>query len=337
MICVPLDPSFPFSRLDYFANDSQAQVIVTNNHNRDLAATLGGGQLLAVNIDQLDATAGEENADSAGTADSLAYIIYTSATTGSPKGVMHSHRTVLHRVMHHTNGFGIMPDDRLSLLYSYAYSPSLRNIFGALLNGASVFPFGVKEKGFEELKSWLIDNNITMYSSVPTVFRNLVGILKGNEEFPKLRLIYVVGEPIHGNDVEPYRKHFPSECLFVNVLSSNETGSICQYLVTRNSSLEEGPIPVGFAAEDEELQLLDDAGREVGLGEIGEIAVRSRYLSPGYWGQPELTRAAFVPNKGDADWQVLPDRRSRPSIFQRWLFVAYRTHESTSENSRAPG
>ena len=295
MICVPFDPSFPFSRLDYFVNDSQAHVIVTNNHNRDLSATLGRGQLLAVNIDQLDATAGEQDADSAGTGDSLAYIIYTSGSTGSPKGVIHSHRTVLHRVMHHTNGFGIMRRRSVSLLYSYAYSASLRNIFGALLNGASVFPFDVKEKGFDELKSWLIDNNITMYSSVPTVFRNLVGILKGYEEFPKLRLIYVVGEPIQGNDVEPYRKHFPPECLFVNVLSSNETGSICQYLVTRNSSLDEGPIPVGFAAEDKELSLLDDAGREVGLGEIGEIAVRSRYLSPGYWGQPELSSGRLRP------------------------------------------
>jgi len=85
----------------------------------------------------------------------LAGLFYMSGSTGGAKGVMQSHRVVLHCVMVHTNMFGIGPTDPVSLLTSPGYSMSLRPVFSALLNGGTVCPFNVVERGIADLPRWL--------------------------------------------------------------------------------------------------------------------------------------------------------------------------------------
>jgi acyl carrier protein len=104
----------------------------------------------------------------------------------------------------------------------------------------------------------------------------------------------VGGEPVYARDVELYKKHFPQDCLFVNRLGSTETGTIRWYFVNKDTALSGNAVPVGYPAPDNEILLLDAVAEEG--GQVGEIAVRSPYLSPGYWRRPDLTHAAFLPN-----------------------------------------
>src|SRR5258708_14901240 len=106
--------------------------------------------------------------------DRLAYILYTSGSTGRPKGVMQNHRNVLHYIRAYTNNLHLNRNDRLTLLSSYCFDASVMDIYGALLNGATLYPVDIKQEGLAGLSQRLIDEEITVYHSTPTVYRYFV-------------------------------------------------------------------------------------------------------------------------------------------------------------------
>jgi amino acid adenylation domain-containing protein len=308
-IYVPLDPSYPQARMTYMLEDSQAGLIVTNNKNLSLAASLATHRATqnvcpVLNINEIDTSLSTENLGLSIPPDTNAYLIYTSGSTGQPKGVVHTHRNALHKIRGYTNHCHICADDRLLLLASFSFSSSTATIFGALLNGAAVFPFNVKEQGLTRLASWLIQEEITIYHSVATSFRHFIGTLTGEETFPKLRLIRLGSETIYKQDVELYRRHFPQDCILYVGMSTTETGSVCRYFVDKETEIADNVVPAGHAVEGMEILLLDDEGQTVGLNQVGEIAVRSRCLSPGYWRRPDLTRAKFLPDPEGGDKRI---------------------------------
>jgi amino acid adenylation domain-containing protein len=287
-ICVLIDPTLPQARLSYILKDAQANLVLTNKEYLGLANRLLP-ERQSLEIDESDRRV-LANPDIVLAPDAYAFIFYTSGSTGDPKGVVENHRNLLHYVMVETNDYHICPEDRLTFLV-----PTGRDIFRAALNGASVYPVDINEEGLSGLVRWLLQEEITLFSVVPSVFRRLVGTLAGDEHFPHLRLIKLMGEPMHERDVELYRKHFATNCIFANSYGPNETGLIAHYLIDRDTRVKSSMVPVGNSVEDKEVLILDEHDNELGIEQTGQIAVRSHYLSPGYWRRPDLTRAAFSP------------------------------------------
>ena len=303
-IYVPLDPGHPRLRTRHILEDSQASLLVTNHEQLPLAEELARGARPLINLDELAPSLPTANLGLSIPPDALTWILYTSGSTGQPKGVAQSHRNVLHFVMNYANGLRLCPEDRLTLLFSCSVNAGAHDIFSALLNGAALYPLDVKREGVMGLADWLRQHRITVYGSVPTLFRNFADTLTGKEEFPDLRLIKLVGEPVSKRDVEAFNQHFARDCVFVNRLGSTETGTIRWHFITQQTRIEDSAVPVGYPVEGNDILLLDERGAEVGSGEVGEIAVRSRYLSPGYWRQPERTAAAFLPVPGGGDERI---------------------------------
>ena len=298
-IYVPLDPSLPRVRLAYILADSQAALLITNTRNLSLARELTRDGLPSINLDELDPTLSAGNPRISISPDTLTWVLYTSGSTGQPKGVVQNHRNVLHFVRTYTNNLHICPDDRLTLLFSCSANGAAHDAFSALLNGASIHPFNVKEKGPRTMGNWLIRNHLTIYSSVPTVFRNFGKTLTGEESFRDLRLLKLIGEPVSRTDVELYQRRFASDCVFINRLGSTETGTIRWYFINKETKIDGNIVPVGYPVDENEILLLDDNGKEVEGEATGEIAVKSRYLTPGYWRRPDLTDASLLPAEGD--------------------------------------
>ena len=297
-ISLGVDPSSPRSRTAHLLEDSQAALIVTNSKSDSTAREWAKSEKRLINMDELDSRMNDENLKFSIPPDAYAYIRYTSGSTGQAKGGVKTHRHVLHAVMNFTNYFHISADDRLTLLGRDSLG---KHVFEALLNGAALCPVDIKEEGLVPLADWLIQEEVTVYKSFPTAFRHFVSTLSGRENFPKLRLIRLESEPVYKRDVELYKKHFSSHCLFANSFSSTETGPICLFFIDKNTEISGSLIPVGYPVEDIEILLLDALGKQVGFNQPGEIAVRSRFLSSGYWRQPELTRENFFtePERGE--------------------------------------
>lgn len=301
-IYVPLDPlHFPSAKLAAMLQDSGAALIVTDSQNLELAQRLADGAREVIDLDRLDPSADAENPGLSLPADRLAYILYTSGSTGEAKGVAHSHRNVLHFIRNYTNDLGVGPEDRQSLLYSCGVAASVKNIFGALLNGAALVSLNLKAEGPAHLAAWIEQEGITLGQMVPTVFRHFAGRLAGREAFPTLRALYLGGEPLFRRDIELYRAHFPKGCVLVNALASTELNTLRQFFITHETDIADGVVPVGYPVEDTEILLFDESGASVGPDRVGEIAIKSRYLAVGYWRKPELTQLAFAadPEGGD--------------------------------------
>src|SRR5262249_37591869 len=144
----------------------------------------------------IPADVSDENPEVPLSPDSFAYILYTSGSTGQPKGVLQNHRNVLHNVMKHTNSLGITPADRFCLLSSRTSAQAMTGIYSALLNGAAVCPFSLREEGLHRLSAWLIQQEITIYHSSASIFRHFARALTGSEEFPRLRVVKLGSEPV---------------------------------------------------------------------------------------------------------------------------------------------
>jgi acyl-coenzyme A synthetase/AMP-(fatty) acid ligase/thioesterase domain-containing protein/acyl carrier protein len=227
-------------------------------------------------------------------ADDLAYIYYTSGTTGRPKGVVDTHRNVLHNVMRYTNGLYLCPDDRLTLLQAPMFSGAVSNVFGALLNGAALFPYDVARAGVAGIGPWLLENEITIYHSVPVLFRQFLRSVDANQKFPSVRVVRLEGDHASPADVELFRRHFADDAVLVHGLGATECGLVRRFVIGHDTPFEGSIVPIGYAIEDMHMRLLDEHGNDVPDGEPGEIAIESRYLSPGYWKRQDLTERAFT-------------------------------------------
>lgn len=96
------------------------------------------------------------------------------------------------------------------------------------------------------------------------------------------------GDTLFRRDINEFRSHFSEECEFVNRLTSTETNTVTLNLIKPGTKIDNRIVPVGYRAQDKEVLIIDEEGNELGLNEMGEIVIKSRYITSGYWGKIEL-------------------------------------------------
>ena len=301
---VVLDASYPPDRLKYMLEDSGAKLVVADANNFAFARQLSAETIEVLNFDDVDMSFSDADLGMYPTPDSLSMILYTSGSTARPKGVVHSHRNVLVDVRNLTNGWCVTARDRWLLYTSIGFANSVRTIYSSLLNGAAVYPYDVKKKGFGELTDWLLSNEITILRGVPTSFRDFMGTLEKDRIFPAVRVLSVGGEPMLRADLDYFNRHFLPHCVLAHALGPTECLTVCWSLVPHGTQITASKLPIGFPLQDKDVHLFDENHQEVNDGEVGEIAVRSRYISSGYWRDPERTRAAFFPDPMGSDARI---------------------------------
>ena len=298
-----LASSAPQSQMVSLVNYLQGQVVLCDAENAALAA------ILAQNTQRRVIVIGRETdaypALDPGLdiePDRLASLTFTSGTTGEPKGVMRSHRLLVQRAWFDFHDQGLGTHDRVALVYSAAFSAASSVIFGALLNGAALCLYDIAGLGLAPFSSWLSSNQATCLQIPIEQYRQWLDTLAPQAFFSSLRQIAPAGRLLR-QDFERARPHLQPECVLIGRLGSSETGIIaCTTFPVQWSPVEE-VLPVGFPVPEMELRIIDETGQMVATDEIGELLVRSRYLSSGYWRRPDLTGRVFT---ADPD---LPEER----------------------------
>jgi amino acid adenylation domain-containing protein len=297
---VTLDISQPVARTAVILAECRPVLLITDSAHMEqaeaLCAALDSSPLPLLNLNALDPALSEENPGMPITAGNLAYILYTSGSTGKPKGVMQDHRYVLHLAMVYTNGGRISAADRLVLLYSPSFAGAVRDIYCTVLNGATLLHFDVKHAGLADLAEWLRQKRITVFFAVATMFRHFCRLLSPEDRFPSVRLVFLGSETVFAGEIRLYQRHFSEDSRAIVSFGTSELSPICQYPIWPGSRIEGSTVPSGYAVDGVELLLWDSDRKPVAEDAVGEIVVRSRYLSRGYWGRRELTELAFLPD-----------------------------------------
>lgn len=300
---VAINPAATRAEIVAILADCAAKALVADSHGLALASSLppvtqSGLELLQ--LDGLDADAPDSAPGVPVNGSAFAQIAYTSGSTGAPKGILKTHRALLHQSMTHINGYFITAADRLMAPAPLIFGASLGIVFSALLGGATLLPIRLRDYNAAQLQAWLRDERVTVYHSVASFFRQFAATLEPVEAFPSLRVIKLGGETIQPVDIQLFQQRFSDQCVLRIGLASTEAGNYCWHFVGKETAVQGPTVPVGRPLIGTVILLLDEDRTLVAPDEVGEIAVRSAYLATGYWRNPELTQARFLPDPVDA-------------------------------------
>lgn len=296
-----LEPSSPQAHLQRILADTQATLVLTNQGNLATAQAITTHEHTILLLDELPSNLPTTNPAVGITPDSFAYLMYTSGSTGVPKGVIENHRDVLHFSRVFTNVLHISVEDRLGLNQSNSFSAAVSKIFPALLNGACLCPFDPIAQGIAGLVRWLQEEKITYWFLVPSLFRQFIKSLTGTDQFPHLRLIGLGSDRILPADIALYQQHLLPSCILRVGYGLSEVKTVTYYFVDHTTPIPDGLVPIGYCVDETDVLVVDEQGKQVETNTIGELVIKSRYVAPGYWRQPALTEARFRPDPLGSD------------------------------------
>jgi amino acid adenylation domain-containing protein len=225
--------------------------------------------------------------------DDPAYVFFTSGTTGVPKAVLGCHKGISHFVNWQRESFAIGPQDRVAQLTSFSFDVFLRDLFLPLTSGATLcLP---EENDLYELPKWLKRAGITVLHTVPALVQTWLKDASLSNGLPEMRWVFIAGEPLTAALVQKWRKTFPGAGSVVNLYGPTETTlAKCYYLVPEDPA--PGVQPIGMPLPQTQILIMGPDGCLCGIGEPGEIVVRTPYRTLGYLNLDEHTRSGFVMN-----------------------------------------
>ena len=292
-----LDPGDPARRWEDILDATGAGLLVTTRARLPQAGAVRTGGLLC--WEDLDAgpEAGDPGLEIA--PDTPAAFFFTSGSTGKPKGLVRDHRQFLQSTWHNTNTYYVSPSDRQSLLYFPGFAASMPNIYDTLLNGATLCALNPKGLPPKDLLAWVRDEGITHFNPPVGLWRGFLAAVPPGADVPVLRLVTLCGQQIYGEDVRGFQSRFGHVAVLDFLLGMTEAGPVARAYFDHTVEAVDGPVPAGYPVADKEISILDAAGRPVGPGVEGRVAITSAFVSRGYWGDEALTARHFLPVEGD--------------------------------------
>jgi amino acid adenylation domain-containing protein len=224
-----------------------------------------------------------------------AHILFTSGSTGAPKGVVITHAMVGAFLDWALPYFGQRPGDRISGHPPLHFDLSTFDIYGTLSSGAALYLVPGDLLLPRQLASFIRDAQLTQWFSVPSTFAYMArGDAVSEGDFPSLRRIIWCGEVLPPAVLAYWMRRVP-QCTYTNLYGPTEaTIASSYYTVPAIPRDEKAAIPIGTPCGGEDIHVLDESFDHAPPGEIGELYIEGDGLSPGYWRDEEKTREAFI-------------------------------------------
>jgi amino acid adenylation domain-containing protein len=323
---VPVDPGAPVTRNAYILSDCAVKVVIVvedfaerlqaelirTGHTSAFIVLAGtdGGRALAQALSQLEAAEFAPPAESeVVTPDSLAYILYTSGSTGNPKGVMLSHRNALCFIDWCSAAFQPDVHERFSSHAPFHFDLSILDIYVPIKHGATLVLIGTEiGKDPVRLAALISDRRITSWYSTPSILSLLAQYGRLQErDYTALRTVLFAGEVFPVKHLRTLKSLWP-EPRYFNLYGPTETNVCTFYEIPSEIPAERTqPYPIGKVCPPLVAIVVDEHGNRVSAGQEGEFCISGPGVTQGYWNLPERTAQAFLLDSSGKGWYKTGD------------------------------
>ncbi|WP_339511805.1 non-ribosomal peptide synthase/polyketide synthase [Pseudomonas sp. RL_15y_Pfl2_60] len=280
---LPLDPELPAARLAFLIEDADAQVILTQ---AQWLSKLPAGHT-AWTLDSLPKASAVEPLSVA--ADDLAYVLYTSGSTGQPKGVMNEHGALMNRLHWMQDAFPIGPNDRVLQKTPFSFDVSVWEFFWPLITGATLVvarPDGHRDPAY--LSQLIQQEQVTTLHFVPSMLRAFVEE-PSLADCHSLRQVFASGEALPVDLVRRFMGQHPAT--LVNLYGPTEAAiDVSVWRCSKDDLI----VPIGKPIANLRLYILDESMQPLPIGSIGELYIGGVGVARGYLKRPELTEERFL-------------------------------------------
>ena len=286
---LPLDPSYPKERIEFMINDAGVRVLITERKLRERLPACGVEVLL---VDELPSVGTSECLlPDVCDPDRLAYVMYTSGSTGLPKAVEVTHRGIVRLVS--AGLFALGEDDVELQLVSLSFDPSALEIWSCLLGGGKLVLHPSRNPSLEEIGDALREHCVTSTILITGLFPLMVE--ERLDDLVGLRQLIVGGDVMPPSAAQRLLQAAPGLRL-INAYGPTEGTIVATAHVMREAADVSAPIPIGRPVANSQIYLLDPAGKLVPEGLPGEIWIGGHGVARGYRARPDLTAQRFAAN-----------------------------------------
>jgi acyl-coenzyme A synthetase/AMP-(fatty) acid ligase len=289
-----LDPSHPDARLHTMLESCTPQLILCPDSLLERAKTWASQLSHQCHVRAFTAlsppSAGDLKVPNI-CANAPAIIVFTSGSTGGPKGIVETHAGALSRYRLLAQAIDLTRHDCVATIAHF--SGCRIETIGPLLHGASVCLFDLSGRGFAELETWMKACHVSALRLLPTTARALARANSEFTGFAQLRAVHFIGEGLRGGDLRRIRSQCDPNTRIFNLYASNESGPCTALEATKLDFVDSQPVPIGSALPGCQLRIVNPNGDECEPGATGRIVVRSPGVFTQYCDDVEGTRKAL--------------------------------------------
>ncbi len=282
--CVTIDRHHPEDRIAAIVRDAGLEAIILRRSDISEGLLLPAGVRTLAIDEALEGGPGPDRLSASSTPPGApSFIVYTSGSTGQPKGIAISQRAILHRVGQLINAVHFRPDDKLLSLASPSTIAGLQHIFEALLTGAALVKLDLQRTGLGRIVQAIGEMGITMMFSTPAVWRSVARVDGVAPALATLRCVHSSGDSLLAIDLEQLRQVLPPECHVLSSYGATEAPAMLQWFVPKKLPTDGPRVPAGYPLPGFAFALLDDSGTAAKDETPGELVVKSPWMSLGLW------------------------------------------------------
>ena len=301
---VPIDNQMPSERVNLIIETLNPSLII---YDKITEKKLNEFSIPKINYNEVSASSINTEAlthirQSSKTTD-LLYVLFTSGSTGIPKGVTISHLAVIDFMEWVCKKYSINENNILCNQAPFYFDASVPDIYIPLKTGATVYiPPKIYYTFPNKILQFIVDKEINTLVWVPSVLCNVVNCKAFNLIIPStIKLVIFCGEVMPCKHLNIWRKYVP-DALYVNMYGPTEATYACMYYNVEREFDDDEKLPLGKACENSEILLITEDDILAKKGEIGEICILGQCLSSGYYNDPNKTAKTFVQNPANDKW-----------------------------------